>query len=791
MVRHYLGVVLLFLAVAVAPGVLELGRGPAAAAVEAEQLDVPPEALEALRQGRYWRASRILRGYLASTPNPRPETILLAAQAEAGWGAWARVDSLLSGRDWLDRVSGGYGWNLLGRSQLALERWMPGSAALARYLEVAQDAGERERGMAEARRARALQRAGDATGAAAAYDRAAALLPQLGDWLSVFAAEALAAAGDTAGVRERLERADSALAHEWGWRIRYRAHLKANDVRGAQHIAEAAAHSLGQASARAEAWALAGQARLQRGDTAGARDAYIRAIEAAPGASAAVDAARALGGLRNATPEDMLRVGRVYLRHGNLERGISGLRAYLASGKGTALQRAEIRLEIGNALFRAGRYKDAERWMLDLVADAPNARIGAEAMLIAGRAQYRQGRTDAGRATLLRTAERFPGQRAAAQAVYLVADLAHDDNDLDRARQLYRRVVDIDANAREAGLALMRLAGMRYVEGDLAGALRVWEEYRQRHPNGRNYQQATYWAGRVYRELGQDSLARARLHEVRRIDPISFYSARAAELLGEDFWDIPLEPSPPRQEAVEAEVARALVRLDLLRELGHESAANFEIERLKRHFEERDGALYALAEAFNARGLTYTGIRIGWDIYRREGAWNPRLLRIIYPFPYRDLIVAEATEWGLDPFLVAGLIRQESMFNATIVSPAGAIGLMQIMPSTGRSLARMVDLGPFHDGLLEQPEINLHLGMAYMADLIGRFGQRLDAALAAYNAGPHRVARWRQFPEYRDGDLFAERIPFAETRDYVKIVQQNARIYAALYGGPAGVVTGD
>src|SRR5690606_29284085 len=87
MVRHYLGVVLLFLAVAVAPGVLELGRGPAAAAVEAEQLDVPPEALEALRQGRYWRASRILRGYLASTPNPRPETILLAAQAEAGWGA--------------------------------------------------------------------------------------------------------------------------------------------------------------------------------------------------------------------------------------------------------------------------------------------------------------------------------------------------------------------------------------------------------------------------------------------------------------------------------------------------------------------------------------------------------------------------------------------------------------------------------------------------------------------------------------------------------------------------------
>src|SRR5690606_25137084 len=606
MARHYLGVILLFLAVAVAPAVLDLGRTPAAA-VEAQPPDVPPEALEALRQGRYWRASRLLRGYPATAPDPRPETILLAAQAEAGWGAWARVDSLLTGRDWLDRVSGGYGWNLLGRSQLALERWVPGSAALARYLDVAQDAGERERGMAEARRANALQRAGDAAGAAAAYDRAATLLPQLGDWMAVFAAEALAAAGDTAGVRQRLARTDSALAQEWGWRIRYRAHLNANDVPGAQRIAEAAAHALGQASARADAWTRVGQARLQRGDTAGARDAYVRAIEAAPGAAAAVDAARALGGLRDATPQDMLRVGRAYLRHRNLDRRISGLRPYPASRGGTALQRAEIRLDIGNALFRAGRYRDAERWMLDLVADAPNARIGAEAMRVAGRAQYRQGRSDAGRATLLRTATRYPGQRAAAQAVYLVADLAHDDNDLDRARELYRRVVEIDANAREAGLALMRLAGMRYIEGDRAGALRVWEEYRQRHPNGRNYQQATFWAARAYRELGQDSLARARLHEVRRVDPISYYSARAAEMLGEDFWDIPLEPAPPQQDAVEAEVARALVRLDLLRELGHESAANFEVERLKRHFDQRDGALYALAEAFNARGFTLTG----------------------------------------------------------------------------------------------------------------------------------------------------------------------------------------
>ena len=117
-----------------------------------------------------------------------------------------------------------------------------------------------------------------------------------------------------------------------------------------------------------------------------------------------------------------------------------------------------------------------------------------------------------------------------------------------------------------------------------------------------------------------------------------------ADELQEDFWNFAMEPSPPEDPAIRNEVANALVRLDLLRELGQDAAAEFELERLKRHFMQRDGALYALAEAFNERGFTFTGINLGWEIHRREGAWNPRLLRIIYPFPYRDLIVAEARE---------------------------------------------------------------------------------------------------------------------------------------------------
>ena len=776
---RYLVITALFVAAALGPALLRSGDSPAAPGPEAPP--VPGEALKAMQQGRYWRASRVLQGYLASVPEPEPETLLLAAQADAGWGNWAGVERLLAGQRWLDSLASGYGWNLLGQSQYALGQWEQSGQSLSRYLALSPNAGDRERGLAEVRRGRALSAADQTAGALAAFETAKGLVPQIGDWIAIFAAEASARAGDTARVRAYLDEADPTLAREWGWSLRVRALMNANDLAGAEQAASAAANELQDASRRADAWRTLGDLRLMRSDQEGARTAFRRAMAARETSPAALDAARKLSDLPGLTPEEQLRIGRLYLRHGNIDRGIAGLNAYLAAGRGSGVERAEIRLEIGRALFRQAKYADVERRMLALAEESPSSRIGAEAMYLAGRAQYRQGRATDGRATFRRTADHFPNESAAAEALFLVADLNHDDGRLDVAREFYRRTIATRPSISQAGLAAMRLGGIAFAEGDYEGAAAVFEEYRRHHPNGRRYQQATYWAARAYERLGRSDLARTRMREVHRQDPISWYGFRAAEELGLEFWDAPLEPSPPANPRVEAEVAAALVRLDLLRELDLGQAANFETERLKAHLFQTDGAMYALAEAFNARGYTMTGIRMGWEIHSREGAWNPRLLRIIYPFPYQKLIMAEAAELGIDPFLVAGLIRQESMFIAEIKSPAGAIGLMQIMPATGRALAQTVGMGSFDLGHLEQPEINIHLGVTYVRELLGQYGDRLTSVLAAYNAGPHRVSRWSQFPEYEYEELFAERIPFSETRDYVKIVQRNARIYAALY----------
>jgi soluble lytic murein transglycosylase len=244
-----------------------------------------------------------------------------------------------------------------------------------------------------------------------------------------------------------------------------------------------------------------------------------------------------------------------------------------------------------------------------------------------------------------------------------------------------------------------------------------------------------------------------------------------------------LAPDPITPQEITQAVEAALIRIDLLSAVGWTEAASFELDRIRSYFDDEPLALYSLGEGLNQRNQTIAGIAIGRELHRRGGeGWNRRLLRIVYPMPYRDLIVKYARPHGISPYFIAALVRQESMFNPSATSSAGAMGLMQVMPSTGRRVARTLGIRRFRTRMLYTPETNIRIGSRFLADQIKTWGGRADFVLAAYNAGPSRVDRWRRFPEARDGDLFMERIPFDETRDYVRVVQLNARIYQTLYG---------
>jgi soluble lytic murein transglycosylase len=172
------------------------------------------------------------------------------------------------------------------------------------------------------------------------------------------------------------------------------------------------------------------------------------------------------------------------------------------------------------------------------------------------------------------------------------------------------------------------------------------------------------------------------------------------------------------------------------------------------------------------------GIRLAQRAVARGADTSAAVWRLLYPLLYAEPLAREARAAGVDPVMAAALIKQESNFTADAVSPAGARGLMQVMPDVGRAIWR--GPGGWTAALLFRPDVNLTLGMRHLDAALGRWPDPAYA-LAAYNAGAGRVRRWRQRPGTGDPELFVERIPFVETRDYVRVVLRNREFYRALY----------
>jgi soluble lytic murein transglycosylase len=156
----------------------------------------------------------------------------------------------------------------------------------------------------------------------------------------------------------------------------------------------------------------------------------------------------------------------------------------------------------------------------------------------------------------------------------------------------------------------------------------------------------------------------------------------------------------------------------------------------------------------------------------------------LFPRPFWFDLKRYSTGNGLDPYLVASLIRQESEFNPVAISHANAVGLMQVLPNTGKKLARQMKVRRYSSDQLLLPSVNLQLGTRYFRELLDQFGGRLEYALAAYNAGTDRVEAWLANGKYRDPQEFVESIPFSETREYVQAILRNVTVYKRLYGAP-------
>jgi soluble lytic murein transglycosylase len=220
-------------------------------------------------------------------------------------------------------------------------------------------------------------------------------------------------------------------------------------------------------------------------------------------------------------------------------------------------------------------------------------------------------------------------------------------------------------------------------------------------------------------------------------------------------------------------------RITVLEQLGMDTEARFEYDALESDARASLDRMLATADAFRAHGQTARAIRLAFKIID-AGTRDARAYRLAYPLVDQGELTRQARARSIDPALVAAIIRQESSFNPHAISVAGARGLMQVMPSVGQQVARSLGYPLWDPGLLFDPDANLELGIAHLASSIRQYDD-MSRVLAAYNAGGSRVKRWEAKAGTDDPEVFAERISFTETRDYVRIVERNVELYRALY----------
>ena len=380
---------------------------------------------------------------------------------------------------------------------------------------------------------------------------------------------------------------------------------------------------------------------------------------------------------------------------------------------------------------------------------------------------------------------RYPASPILDRTLYAAGDIYDWAGNRDEAIASYNRVRLDFPGSEVRDDATWRLAWLYYRSGELADAYRIFKLLASEARDSAVRTAARYWQGRAAEKAGDTEIAKQSYREVYDGGVESYYQALAANALTR-LGEAPRRPDyePPAARGRDLELSsttpRVTFHLGRARALSALSLHSLAVGEIS--------ALEAIAGTDSAMRLFVAREYFKNHAYRRSLALANQLPaseseRDLYRFPLAHWTAIEriAQQRNLDPYLVLGLIRQESLFEPKARSPAFALGLMQLLPSTAARVASRHGMRAPATEKLFDPEVNLNIGTQYLKDLLQRYGNNWCKAIAAYNAGESAVDRWEEEIVTDDIEEFVERIPYYETRGYVKLVLRNHRIYRKLY----------
>jgi soluble lytic murein transglycosylase len=622
---------------------------------------------------------------------------------------------------------------------------------------------------------------------------------ELGDYVDYYLASAYAGRGDFTQAAATLQ----------GFQSRYPDSLLERDALVAyanalvstgqerQAIALLEAH---RTPTRADLELTLGRAYSAAGQPVSAAQTLRRIYYTMPLAAEAADAElllKPLAGVPGVPPvtfqEQKMRAELLARSH-RFTDAIVGYRALVKQAP--AEESAALQVALASALYHGGRTWEAQQTLARLspITGEPDAQ--RQYLLL----EMERPDPDRVEQTLSSLRGSYPRSPWFEESLFSAANMYLLRPDYERAAALYGEMAQRFPAGKYAAYAHWKVAWLKFRLGKTDEAKRLFEKQVELYPASKQVAPSLYWRARLAEEENDDARARAYYQKIVERFHYYYYAELARARL---------RVLPPSTDPV---ADRLLDHIPALRPLAGPPKAELPADdlRAQKSLLLENGALYDLAlrelQAANTNGDAPWALAQIAHVYQEQERYDRALQTLkhavpgyfgleieqlprpvweaLFPRPWWSAVKKYAVANQLDPYLVAALIRQESEFNPAAVSPADAIGLMQLLPVTGRRMAHELKVRRYSVGMLAEPGVNLQLGTRYFRQLMQKFDGNLEAALAAYNAGVDRVEEWRSGGNFREPAEFVESIPFTETREYVQAILRNAEIYHRLYGTP-------
>lgn len=537
------------------------------------------------------------------------------------------------------------------------------------------------------------------------------------------------------------------------------------------------------------------------GDTADARETYRRIADSAP---ADDDRAEALWQLAALDHRDRDEQGSAQALHSLVDQYPGSQHALealdqpqLALSPLSAMQRATV-------LFKHRSNDDAAKAFADVLADPAAAASAPTAHydlgILAERASNPDGAlNEYGAAIALLSDGRDPALLG--QALWDRATVLDGQGRADDAAAAYAAVADQASGSEHAAEGLFQSGLIRYRQGRPADAAALWRRYLAAVADAALQARAHFWLAKAAQAAGDGATAKQELSAAAAAARLDYYGLRGSALLAGSALPAaaaavkPLSPDWSRVEdwlrawaGPEDAAARAALftgaawqRALELERSGLADQSQVEFQDLLEQATAHPWLLYRFARATADEGLVSFSARAAGRLANQHAGAPPDVLALAYPLAYVDLATDAASQYGFSPLLLLALVRQESLYDAGAVSPAGALGLTQVMPATGEGIAAELKDSAFQDADLLRARVSLKFGAHYLGAQLSGFGGNVAAALAAYNGGPANAGHWLDLSG-ADPDVFVESIGFSETSAYVEIVLENYAMYLYAYG---------